>query len=215
MECRLEDRECWSRAECTTSDYICQTLKNTPQLFEYVLGQECRDEECSVRGRYLSEVIFPVLKACSEEAAGDPERYANCLLDMADLLDEIPGFVDSVPGVQSLAHAESPRPKEMKAGTSRIFEDESAVKAYGPFPKPPCEPKDYACVAYYYGELHKYAVGSEGCYDEACSKKGYRPAWILWPVLKACGEGAEDRKSFYSCLKGISSLFRNIAQQFR
>ncbi len=215
MECRIDDKECWGRASCQPADFVCQTFRNNPVLFENVLGQQCRDEECTVKGKYLSELIHPVLKACSEEAAGDSGKFAACLLDMADLLDEIPKFVDSVPGVQSLTYSMHETAKEEKGKAPTVYVDKRAEELYGPFPTPPCDPKDYACVSYWYGELHRYAVGSEGCYDQACSKRGFRPAWILWPVLKACGEEAKERNEFYSCLKGVASLLRSVAQQFR
>jgi hypothetical protein len=220
-ECLLEDKSCWQRLECGPTDFVCQSFKRNPQVFEYVLGSECRDEECSVKGRYLSELMFPVLKACSDEANGDGGRFSDCLLDIADIIEEVPKFLDSLK-VQSIAHqAESQKARRArKAETkqeegSSIYVDRRAEELYGPFPKPPCKPKDYACIAYHYPELHRYAVGTEGCYDEQCSKRGFRPAWILWPALKACGQEAEDKEKFYSCLRGISSLLRSMAQQFR
>jgi hypothetical protein len=204
VECRLDDRQCWEKSECSPADFACLTLQSQPQLFEYALGKE---------NRRHAELLHPILKACSDEVAGDRDRFADCLLDIADLFDEIPGFVKSVPGVQSLHQAAA---KAEKAGPKKAYGGRVAEQRYGPFPSPPCEPKDYACVAYHYGELHRHAVGTEDCYDEQCSKKGFRPAWIMWPALKACGEEAGgDKSKFFSCLKGISSLLRSIAQQMR
>jgi hypothetical protein len=227
-ECLLEDKACWQSLECSPTDFVCQSFKRNPQVFEYVLGGECRDGECNVKGRYLSELTFPVLKACSDEANGDGARFSDCLLDIADIIDEVPKFMDSLK-VQSIAHqagsheagkVHKPRKgaeQEKEGGSStRVYVDKRAQELYGPFPEPPCEPKDYACISYHYPELHRYAVGTEGCFDAQCGKRGFRPAWILWPVLKACGEEASgDKQKFYSCVRGVSSLLRTIAQQFK
>jgi hypothetical protein len=231
-ECLLDDQACWLGRECAPTDFACQALQNNPQLFERVLGSDCRDEECSVRGRFLSELIYPALKACSDDSNGDRGRFADLLLDLADELEEVPKFVETILGTmkaQSIAHQAGSRKagKAQKPGkdaekgqeggsTIYVYVDKRAEELYGPFPRPPCKPRDYACVAYHYPELHRYAVGTEGCYDEQCSKRGFRPAWILWPVLRACGqEASEDKEKFYSCVRGISSLLRSIAQQFR
>jgi len=82
-----------------------------------------------------------------------------------------------------------------------------------------CDPSDYACIALQYDELYKYAVGMEGCIDEACSKRGRRPAELLAPLFKACHEeSGGDFEKFESCVADLAALLEGAgrrAQAFR
>lgn len=82
-----------------------------------------------------------------------------------------------------------------------------------------CDPNDYACIALQYDELYKYAVGTEGCVDEACTKRGKRPAELLAPLFKACfEESGGDFEKFEACVTDLATLMESSsrkAQAFR
>jgi len=59
------------------------------ELYSYLIGSNCRDPPtCSQRGYLPSELFHDIFKACSEEAAGDADRFYACILDIRDILVE-------------------------------------------------------------------------------------------------------------------------------
>ena len=96
QECPPWDRQCNLNRQCDSSDFVCLAMKDA-ELYCYLVGSYCRDPPaCTQRGRLPSELLYPIFKACAEEAAGDPERFNNCILDMRDLINESLGHVREV-----------------------------------------------------------------------------------------------------------------------
>jgi len=94
--CQPWDKRCWLNTKCEPADLLCQSMKNE-ELYSFLVGELCRNPpSCSQKGYLPSELLYEVFKACSQEAAGDSEKFYACLLDFRDLLIESVGKVREV-----------------------------------------------------------------------------------------------------------------------
>jgi hypothetical protein len=104
----------------------------------------------------------------------------------------------------------------MTAGQQRAQQTQLQQQAGGPqAPPSKCDPNDFACLAMTYQELYKYAVGTTGCIDPpACTKKGRKPAEILYKIFKACNEEAGgDFSKFEACVAEMAGLIDKTARR--
>lgn len=86
--CHPWDKQCNLGRQCGPADFVCMAMKEE-ELYTYLIGSYCRDPpKCSQKGRVPAELLYDIFVACSQEAAGDPDRFYNCILDMRDLIVE-------------------------------------------------------------------------------------------------------------------------------
>lgn len=76
-------------AQCTQNDFSCLALQYH-ELYKYAVGTEgcINPPECSKIGRRPASLLAGLFKACNEEAAGDFNKFDECVSSLVELLEK-------------------------------------------------------------------------------------------------------------------------------